>query len=143
MKLSGKKGTEQSKKKSVGKAKKASEVIKVPGDWLYMTPQEIGVRQIYEAFGEQDGYELEIWEDAGVLEILLKEKSSMDVEMASIHPKDTITQQFANAHQVKTVFLVTFQPDDYEDAERVMKTVTGKLGGFFCGDTEDFTPVVS
>ena len=47
MKLSGKKGTEQSKKKSVGKAKKASEVIKVPGDWLYMTPQEIGVRQIY------------------------------------------------------------------------------------------------
>ena len=67
MKLSGKKGTEQSKKKSVGKAKKASEVIKVPGDWLYMTPQEIGVRQIYEAFGEQDGYELEIWEDAGVL----------------------------------------------------------------------------
>ena len=54
MKLSGKKGTEQSKKKSVGKAKKASEVIKVPGDWLYMTPQEIGVRQIYEAFGEQD-----------------------------------------------------------------------------------------
>ena len=41
MKLSGKKGTEQSKKKSVGKAKKASEVIKVPGDWLYMTPQEI------------------------------------------------------------------------------------------------------
>ena len=51
MKLSGKKGTEQSKKKSVGKAKKASEVIKVPGDWLYMTPQEIGVRQIYEAFG--------------------------------------------------------------------------------------------
>ena len=52
MKLSGKKGTEQSKKKSVGKAKKASEVIKVPGDWLYMTPQEIGVRQIYEAFGE-------------------------------------------------------------------------------------------
>ena len=36
MKLSGKKGTEQSKKKSVGKAKKVSEVIKVPGDWLYM-----------------------------------------------------------------------------------------------------------
>ena len=79
MKLSGKKGTEQSKKKSVGKAKKASEVIKVPGDWLYMTPQEIGVRQIYEAFGEQDGYELEIWEDAGVLEIGMSEGASVDI----------------------------------------------------------------
>ena len=85
MKLSGKKGTEQSKKKSVGKAKKASEVIKVPGDWLYMTPQEIGVRQIYEAFGEQDGYELEIWEDAGVLEIGMSEGASVDIETAQIH----------------------------------------------------------
>ena len=87
MKLSGKKGTEQSKKKSVGKAKKASEVIKVPGDWLYMTPQEIGVRQIYEAFGEQDGYELEIWEDAGVLEIGMSEGASVDIETAQIPSK--------------------------------------------------------
>ena len=107
MKLSGKKGTEQSKKKSVGKAKKASEVIKVPGDWLYMTPQEIGVRQIYEAFGEQDGYELEIWEDAGVLEIGMSEGASVDIETAQIHPKDEVTASFAAEHQVKTVFLVT------------------------------------
>ena len=109
MKLSGKKGTEQSKKKSVGKAKKASEVIKVPGDWLYMTPQEIGVRQIYEAFGEQDGYELEIWEDAGVLEIGMSEGASVDIETAQIHPKDEVTASFAAEHQVKTVFLVTFK----------------------------------
>lgn len=114
----------------------------IPGDWLYMTPEDVNIRQLKDAL-EEASYEVEIWEDAGVLEILLKEKSSMDVETASIHPKDTITQQFANAHQVKTVFLVTFQPDDYEDAERVMKVVTGKFGGFFCGDTEDFTPVVS
>ena len=101
MKLSGKKGTEQSKKKSVGKAKKASEVIKVPGDWLYMTPQEIGVRQIYEVFGEQDGYELEIWEDAGVLEIGMSEGASVDIETAQIHPKDEVTASFAAEHQVK------------------------------------------
>ena len=118
MKLSGKKGTEQSKKKSVGKAKKASEVIKVPGDWLYMTPQEIGVRQIYEAFGEQDGYELEIWEDAGVLEIGMSEGASVDIETAQIHPKDELTASFAAEHQVKTVFLVTFKPETYEEAKR-------------------------
>ena len=52
-----------------------------------MTPQEIGVRQIYEAFGEQDGYELEIWEDAGVLEIGMSEGASVDIETAQIHPK--------------------------------------------------------
>ena len=111
MKLSGKKGTEQSKKKSVGKAKKASEVIKVPGDWLYMTPQEIGVRQIYEAFGEQDGYELVFWEGAGGLEIGMSEGASVDIETAQIHPKDEVTASFAAEHQVKTVFLVTFKPE--------------------------------
>ena len=56
-----------------------------------MTPQEIGVRQIYEAFGEQDGYELEIWEDAGVLEIGMSEGASVDIETAQIHPKDEVT----------------------------------------------------
>ena len=127
MKLSGKKGTEQSKKKSVGKAKKASEVIKVPGDWLYMTPQEIGVRQIYEVFGEQDGYELEIWEDAGVLEIGMSEGASVDIETAQIHPKDEV--------------LVTFKPETYEEAKKVMRRIMDKTGGFFCGDTEDFTPM--
>lgn len=52
-----------------------------------MTPQEIGVRQIYEAFGEQDGYELEIWEDAGVLEIGMSDGASVDIETAQIHPR--------------------------------------------------------
>ena len=122
MKLSGKKGTEQSKKKSVGKAKKASEVIKVPGDWLYMTPQEI-------------------WEDAGVLEIGMSDGASVDIETAQIHPKDELTASFAAEHQVKTVFLVTFKPETYEEAKKVMRRIMDKTGGFFCGDTEDFTPM--
>ena len=141
MKLSGKKGTEQSKKKSGTKAQKTSGIKKVPGDWLYMTPQKIGVRQIYEAFEEQDGYELEIWEDAGVLEIGMSDGASVDIETAQIHPKDEVTASFAAEHQVKTVFLVTFKPETYEEAKMVMRKIMEKTGGFFCGDTEDFTPM--
>ena len=141
MKISGKKGTEQSKKKSDGKVQKAPGVKKVPADWLYMTPQEIGVRQIYEAFEEQDGYELEIWEDAGVLEIGMSDGASVDIETAQIHPKDEVTASFAAEHQVKTVFLVTFKPETYEEVKRVMRKIMEKTGGFFCGDTEDFTPM--
>ena len=85
-----------------------------------MTPQEIGVRQIYEVFGEQDGYELEIWEDAGVLEIGMSEGASVDIETAQIHPKDEVTASFAAEHQVKTVFLVTFKPETYEEAKKVI-----------------------
>lgn len=121
--------------------KKAQNTAKVPGDWLYMTPQEIGVRQIYEAFDEQYGYELEIWEDAGVLEVGMADGASVDIETAQIHPKDEITASFATEHQVKSVFLVTFKPETYEEAKNVMRKIIGKTGGFFCGDTEDFTPV--
>ena len=44
-------------------------------------------------------------------------------------------------HQVKTVFLVTFKPETYEEAKLVMRKIMEKTGGFFCGDTEDFTPM--
>ena len=44
-------------------------------------------------------------------------------------------------HQVKTVFLVTFKPETYEEAKLVMRRIMDKTGGFFCGDTEDFTPM--
>jgi len=114
---------------------------KVIGDWLYFCPTDITVRELYEIFAEQD--EVEIWEEAGVLEIPLSEKSSLDVETAQIHPKDEITRQFAAEQGAKTVFLVTFMPEDYEKAEAVMKQILEKLGGVFCGDTEDFMPQMS
>ena len=113
---------------------------KAIGDWLYFCPEEITVRGLYEIFAEQD--DVEIWEEAGVLEIPMGEKSSFDVEAAQIHPKDEITQQFAAEQGAKSVFLITFIPEDYEKAEPIMKQMLGKFGGLFCGDTEDFMPQV-
>ena len=57
------------KKAIVGKAKKASEAIKKLRRLALYDTTGNRVRQIYEAFGKQDGTKLEIWEDAGVLEI--------------------------------------------------------------------------
>lgn len=108
------------------------------GDWLYFCPQEITVREIYNIFS--DVTDAEIWEEAGVLEIPMGEKSSFDVETAQIHPKDDITLQFAKEQDAKSVFLVTFLPQDYAQAETMMKRITAALGGLFCGDTEDLMP---
>ena len=112
----------------------------IVGDWLYFCPQEISVRELYEIFADLNG--VEIWDEAGVLEIPMGEKSSFDVETAQIHPKDEITQQFATEQGAKSVFLITFVPEDYEKAEVIMKQTLGKFGGLFCGDTEDFMPQV-
>jgi len=110
------------------------------GDWLYFCPEEITVRGLYEIFAERE--DVEIWEEVGVLEIPFGEKSSFDVEAAQIHPKDEITQRFAEEQGAKRVFLVTFLPEDYEQAEQIMKQMLEKFGGVFCGDTEDFMPQV-
>lgn len=111
---------------------------KVIGDWIYFCPEEITIRGLYEIFAERD--DVEIWEEAGVLEIPIGEKSSFDVESAQIHPKDEITLQFAAERGIKNVFMVTFVPEDYEKAEQIMKQIMLKFGGLFCGDTEDFMP---
>jgi len=108
------------------------------GDWLYFCPTEITVRNLYDIFIDRE--DVEIWEEAGVLEIPMDEKSSFDVEAAQIHPKDEITKQFADEQGAKCVFLATFMPEDYDKAEQIMKQILEKFGGLFCGDTEDFMP---
>ena len=128
------------KAKDVKPVAKKEPKKQVTGDWLYFCPQEVGVQELYEAVC--DTFETEIWEDAGILEIIMGEKSSLDMESATIHPKDEITADFASTQGAKCVFLATFAPEDYETAEKIMKLFLGQFGGIFCGDTEDFTPQV-
>ena len=92
------------------------------GDWLYMTPQEVDLRQIKEALDAKEKYDIEIWDEAGVLEVGMPDGNSFDIEEAKIHPKDEITAAFA---------------------EKVMQALLAACGGFFCGDTDDFQPQIA
>ena len=71
--------------KATGRIMSAQEKKKeadVPGEWLYFAPEAVGVRQIADAL---DGTcELEIWQEAGVLEIMYGGESSMDMEEGTI-----------------------------------------------------------
>ena len=113
----------------------------VPGEWLYFAPEAVGVRQIADAL---DGTcELEIWQEAGVLEIMYGGESSMDMEEGTIHPKDQVTAAFAEKHGCDRVYLVTFSAEEYEKALSVMRRILQECGGIFCGDTEDFMPLLT
>lgn len=114
--------------------------VTIPGEWLYLGKEGCSVRQIADTLDKD--YELEIWEDAGVLEIILTQEVSMDMEHVKIHPKDEITRAFVEKEGCEEVFLVTFAPEEYEKAECVMRKIMDACGGMFCGDTEDFRPVV-
>ena len=81
----------------------------VPGEWLYFAPETVGVRQIADVL---DGTcELEIWQEAGVLEIMYGGESSMDMEEGTIHPKDQVTAAFAEEHDCDRVYQVTFSAE--------------------------------
>lgn len=129
-------------KKKKGKDTKKSNV---PSNWFYMSQNQLTVAKIKAALDDSD-YGMEIWEEAGVLEIVLGESASMDVEAGeedlAIMFEDEYSQEFLKEHQVKTVLYVTIKPESYEEAQKAMVMICGKLGGFFCGDTEEFMPVI-
>lgn len=135
----------RNRKKGVrGKQKPAAvpekaKIPQVPSGWLYLSDQEFTLESVREML--HDAYEMEYWQEAGVLEIQLEE-SSLDFEEADMSRADEITQEYLAKKGAETVFLVTISPLDYEAAEAAMKDLSGRLGGFFCGDTADFTPVL-
>lgn len=116
--------------------------IQKPGDWLYMCPKELELAQIKDALEKE--YSVEFWEEAGVLEVELKteESASVDFETVDMHRADEVTAEYMDANDVKMVFLVSIRPESFEAAKVVMEKVIAVCGGFFCGDTADFMPVV-
>lgn len=104
----------------------------VTKEWLYMNPNSITVAEIENALDGMDGIETEIWKEAGVLEVEVPEHHSMDIEEIAVNLKD----EYAN------VFAVTIDIENYAFMQKIMQKIIAGAGGFFCGDTEDFTPVV-
>lgn len=132
------------KRKIDDKKKKEKELTpkqNASGEWIYFAGEGTTVRSLMEALEGQD-YKLELWEDAGVLEVGMKEGGTVDFEETRIHPKDEATAAFARENKCEEVFLVTFPPENYEKAEGVMEKILEKKGGVFCADNERMEPVI-
>ncbi len=117
---------------------------RIPREWLYLNPKQITVRDIAKVFpvSQNDGMKVQLWEDAGIVEVELPEAKSIDMEWTNADLGDEYSNEYLAKNQIQTVFLVTLVPEDYAKAELAMKKIVNTLGGFFCGDTEDFSPVV-
>lgn len=113
----------------------------MPEGWFYMSDAELTAAAVKEALADT-AYAVEYWEEAQVLEIVLGERSSMDIEVIKPRLGEEEADAFLDRHRVRFLSYVTFYPGDYEEVKAVMEHICGRIGGFFCGDTEDFTPVV-
>ena len=113
----------------------------MPGEWLYLNKEELSLRKIYELFEEKQT--AEYWEAAGVLEISLPESGTLDMEDLEGTLGDEEGDAYLKENEIHAVAAVTIRPEDYEKAKEVMLYIIEKLGGYFCGDTADFKPVVA
>lgn len=114
-----------------------------PKEWLYLNEKAVTARNIAQIFAGQPSMSAHLWEEAGVVEIELEgEAHSIDMEETGLDFGDSFSNDYLAKNRICSVFLVTLAPEDYEQAKEAMQKVTAELGGYFCGDTSDFTPVV-
>ncbi len=107
--------------------------------WFYFCPEKITVTEIRDAL-MQSGCAMELWREAGVLEINVGEKMNIDVEEREPSFGEPEDDMFLKEEGIQSVFDITIASDSYEKCEPVFRMLTGALGGMVCADTPDFTP---
>lgn len=113
----------------------------VPCEWIYFAPEHTTVNTLADC-AKAHGAEVELWGEAGVLEILLQEKESMDVELAKLSPKDELACAVAEKENCPVLFLITYCEGVQEVAQQMMRHMLKENGGIFCADTENLEPVI-
>ena len=54
---------------------------------------------------------------------------------------DPLDLQFIEEHNIKSIYVVSYEEGDSVKARQVIKEILEAKGGFICSDTEDFEPV--
>lgn len=111
-------------------------------NWLYLSQEKISVADIAAALEAFEGIQVELWVEAKVLEIEVPEKRSMDIEEIPVDLKDEYSNAFLEEQKAKSLFAVTIDTDNYDFMKKIMRHAIEKLGGMFCGDTDNFEPTV-
>lgn len=125
-------------KRQVGKKEKQ---VQQPREWLYLAKGDTTLKGLSEKLVQQDGYETELWEEAGVLEIILPSGDSVDIEEGSVHEKDELLLATLQKEGADKVFVVTLGKESYEEAQKVMQKMIFHEGGIFCVDNDTLSPI--
>lgn len=110
----------------------------------YMLQEEVSAKRIAQVLVE--GYpdyseKLECWDEAGVLEILVGEDSSVDLECLVLSEAE-LEEDFLVSNHVKCVYSVHTDSEQMQEVKRMFTHIVSKLGGILCSDSADFMPVI-
>ena len=110
-------------------------------NWFYMSTEERTAADLKEAAADIAGIEIDLWREANILELTLK-NGVIDFEPMKPYFKDKADNEYLESRQIKTLFAVTADRECEKEAEKIFAAIVQKAGGFFCGDSADFQPVI-
>lgn len=119
---------------------KGTKIIKKYLELFYMTPQIVSAKDISLILKEVEHTQIELWEDMNVLELILSNGNSIDIEPIKTDFKNPSDMAFVKNRDIKTIFAVTVCEDDIEEVKDYFKVIKDKIDGFLCSDSEDFKP---
>lgn len=111
-------------------------------NYYYMNPTDFSAKALSTVILDslpQYKEQLECWDAAGVIEIELGEKSSIDIEKLPLF-EDEADQKFLKKNQIQSIFSIQVLDSDLEQLKAIFTAVNAKLGGLVCADTENFQP---
>lgn len=129
---------QKKQKKQKGNIKEAPKVLE---EWLYLSEDEKVLRR-FNGYLTEAGKEVQLWEEAGVLETELAEGGCMDVELLEEDQWDGELFALAAQRRAVQIYTVLFPEANGAEAYALMKELAGKAGGCFCKDTEGFLPEI-
>lgn len=140
--------SDKKKKKNKGaachneKKPQAAQQRAVLEEWFFMSKREASVLQIKEVLEQIEGADCEIWKEMGVIECTIPDSFCMDMEQIACDLQEEDANAFLKEHAIVCLYAVTIQADTLAAIEPVLQQLSAAFDGFFCGDTEDFSPMI-
>ncbi len=113
----------------------------VPAAWYYMCTDELSIEKIADV-ADAAGFDVEVWNEAGVAEIEVEEKKSMDIESCELDMGDEFSNNYLADFGARSLFYISYPADIDGKCKLLLKKMIDILGGKMCADTEDFTPEI-
>ncbi|MGF7144436.1 hypothetical protein HNQ56_002867 [Anaerotaenia torta] len=110
-------------------------------DLFYMTPAKVSAADIGRLFHNTKGLTVELWTDMDVMELVLPNGNSVDLEAMEVDFQSPSDAAFVKNRGIQTIFAITLCEADLSLTIPYFEQLTAEFSGFVCADSEDFTPV--
>lgn len=129
----------KSKKKRI-KEKRIQTKISWPKEWLYLHENDIEPKNFTNALEGLEGFDIQVWQEAGIVEAELPCGRSIDFEWGEVDFSEEEAQIFFDDRRIGSVYYVTVVPDAHEEAQKAMEEIVAQMDGGFFADNEAGMP---